>query len=265
MKKTVLIVGGSSGIGRATAREYLRRGDFVYNASRSPCLDTGVVNFEVNVAYPDTLAEAVAQILKERGKIDVFVYSAGYSAMAPLEFSEESDSRYLFEVNYWGFVAAVKTVLPIMKQQGGGRIVAVSSLGGVLPIPFEHAYSASKAALNAFVRDLNLELRPFNIRVTGVMPGGTKTPFTKKRKTIPPEESGYYGESYARAVKKLARVEQGGMNAARMGRAIAKKAARRRPPIIFAPGLRNKLASAASRLLPYKLQSAFIRTKFGLK
>lgn len=81
------------------------------------------------------------------------IYSAGVSMAAPIEYAREADWRYLFEVNFFGFVRAVRAVLPFMRD--GGRILAVGSVAGTVPVPFDSWYSASKAALDMFIRAAN--------------------------------------------------------------------------------------------------------------
>ncbi|MDR2634438.1 MAG: SDR family NAD(P)-dependent oxidoreductase [Clostridiales bacterium] len=261
MSKTALIFGASSGIGMESAKLFLKNGYTVYNAAREECPIGGVVSIETDVANLPDIVYAVGETVKNEGSLDVLVYSAGYSMAAPLEYAKQTDYRYLFEVNFFGFLEAVKAAAPQMKKQGGGRIVAISSIGAVLPIPFDGFYSASKAALNAMVRELNLEFQPYNIRLVSVMPGGTKTGFTMERNVYSDEDAGYYAERLNSAVRTLAKTEQHGMNPARVAKTVYRAATKDVNSLISSGGI-NKLYHMGSRLLPLNATDAGIASKY---
>lgn len=170
-KETVFIIGASDGIGRETAEKFLSAGYRVVNASRTVNATEGITNLYCDCSSSETIKEAVKKA-SEDGIITTAIYCAGYSFFAPLEHSEESDYRYLFEVNFFGAVTFMREIIPIMRKYGGGRIFLVSSIGGVSPIAYESFYSASKAAMNMLSLSMNLELNRFGIYVISIMPGG---------------------------------------------------------------------------------------------
>ncbi|MDR1940635.1 MAG: SDR family NAD(P)-dependent oxidoreductase [Clostridiales bacterium] len=260
--KTVLIIGASDGIGQKTAEIFIEKGYRVYNASRTPSALGGIVNITLDAADDISIQKAVNEIIAERQSVDIFVYSAGFSMSAPVESAIEQDYRYLFDVNFFAFAKAVQLIIPHMRSNGGGRIIAVSSMGGLFPIVFDSFYSASKAALNMFIKSIAIELEPYGIRVTSVMPGGTATGFTRKRKVYPPELTGDYEARLMKANAILADIEQNGMPPQRVAADIAAIAESPLPPIIHAVGIKNKILAAADKILPDSLNSMLVKNKY---
>lgn len=253
MKKVVLIIGGSSGIGLAAAKKFVRNSYTVYNGSRNACPDPAVISYTVDVADRTTIEDAVGDIAEREGRLDILVYSAGYSMAAPLEYALERDYRYLFDVNFFGAIAAAQTVIPMMKKQGGGRILYISSVGGILPIAYDAFYSSSKAALNMLAKELNIELNGSGILVTNIMPGGTRTPFTHERNVYSPDDAGEYARDMFAAAGSLAEIEQHGMDAESVADTVYRAAVAEHPPVLAASGLTNKLYHLASRIFPTKM------------
>ncbi|MBD5584664.1 MAG: SDR family NAD(P)-dependent oxidoreductase, partial [Clostridia bacterium] len=186
-KKTAIVVGGSSGIGYETCIRLVNRGWNVVNISRTPCKNAKVVNIQADVTVENQLTQAISSAC-EKYAVSALIYSAGFSMAAPIEYAKESDYRYLFDVNFFGALKSVQAVIPVFKD-GGGRIILVGSLGGDLPISFDSFYSASKSALEMLCRSAYSELKPYGIKVTGLLPGGTATAFTFKRKVYDSEEN----------------------------------------------------------------------------
>lgn len=241
-----IVIGGSSGIGKSVCDELLKRGVSVCNLSRTPCDLEGVQNIELDVAD----SAQTESVLSGLPVPDAVIYSAGFSLAAPVECVEESDYRYLFEVNFFGLVKTVKILSCKMRENGGGRIVAISSIGGIIPIAFDAYYSASKAAVDMFIREANIELNPYNVYLTSVRPGSTQTRFTFKRKVYPEESVGVYGDKLHKAVVTLADVEQRGMQPQDVAQCVMNVLDMKKPPATANAGLANKSLSLAEKLLP---------------
>lgn len=250
-KKTAIIVGGSSGIGCETCFKLVNRGWNVVNISRTPCKNAKVVNTEADVSKPEMLEEAIKSAT-ERYAVAALVYSAGFSMAAPIEYAKENDYRYLFDVNYFGALKSMQCVIPAFKN-GGGRIILVGSLGGDLPISFDSFYSSSKAALEMLCRAAYSELKPYGIKVTGLLPGGTATGFTFKRKVYTNEENKSYSGKVNRAVAALANMEQGGMQPAAVAEIIYNLIIADKPPVIKICGAKNTVFRLFSRVMPEKV------------
>ncbi|MCD8040276.1 MAG: SDR family NAD(P)-dependent oxidoreductase [Clostridia bacterium] len=249
-ERTAIIIGASSGIGCETASRLTSGGWKVFNISRTPCENKLVNNICADVTCGQDAYIGI-KLTAEKYGVDLLVYCAGCSMAAPIEHVQESDYKYLFEVNFFGALKAVQAAVPYMKQKGG-HIILVGSLGGDIPIIFDSFYSASKAALEMFARSAHSELKPYNIKVTAVLPGGTATGFTFKRKVYSEEKNGAYAGDVNRAVDALAHMEQGGMSAADVAVEIYKTALMDSPPVIKTCGAKNSAYRMLSRVMPEK-------------
>lgn len=250
-KRTVIVIGGSSGIGYETCLRLVNSGYNVINVSRTPCTNSRVKNVSCDVAAGSTLCDVI-KLNTEKYSVSAIVYCAGFSMAAPVEYAKESDIRYLFDVNYFGAVKAIQASLPYLKNTGG-KIVLVGSLGGDIPIVFDSFYSSSKAALEMLARSLYGELKPYGVSITAVLPGGTATGFTYKRKVYSSEETKSYSKNVNKAVAALANFEQSGMSAAQVAEVICKILAMDKPPIIKACGAKNVAFRYFGKIMPEKL------------
>jgi len=249
LDQRAVIVGASSGIGLATAKLFVENNYEVVNISRHEAPE-GIVDLDIlaDASVEGSLTAAIDHAATE-GKIDTFIYCAGYSLASPLEHLQSHDYRYLFEVNFFGAVEAMKAVIPYMKEVGG-RIVLVSSLGGTIPLVFDSVYSASKAAVDKLAESADMELKPYGIRVCSVRPGGVATNFTFKRNVYEDERIGEYADRQHKAVANLAHIEQGGMEPEKVAKAIWSVVESRNPPVKKVVGAKNVVADAAARVLP---------------
>ena len=258
-KKTVIVVGASSGIGYETALRLVGRGYCVVNISRTPCSLERVRNYAADVTAGDTLEKAVKSIAAESENIGGLIYCAGFSMAAPIEYADEKDYRYLFEVNYFGALRAIRAVAPYLKKRGG-NIILVSSMGSTFPVAFDSFYSCSKAAVDMLVKGASLELEPYNIRICSVQPGGTSTGFTFKRKVYADEDNREYAAKVKRATAALANMEQSGMSAGEVANTVADAFCEKNPPLLLQCGGWNKFYAVANRVLPGKA-TQFINKK----
>lgn len=249
MDREVFIVGASSGIGEAVAKKFISDGYSVMNMSRTPCKIAGVGNIICDVSDREALDAALKSYKLNHAKLCVLVYSAGFSMAAPLEHVREDDYRYLYEVNLFGFMKVLQELLPLLRN-AGGVACAISSIGGITPIAYDSYYSSSKAALNMLVNALQLELLDKGVKVISVMPGGTKTRFTYKRKIYSCDLSDDYHKDMFEAVKSLHNIEQNGMKAEAVAETVFKLCTSQPLSHTFASGFINKLISFGIRILP---------------
>lgn len=262
MSQVVFVIGGSSGIGAATVTMLLNQNYIVYQGSRTFHPDKRVHNLIVDVTNPDTIKEAVDTINQDNKRIDILIYCAGFSMAAPVELVERTDYQYLFDVNVFGLIEVVQATLPLMKKTGG-KIIQVGSTASYLPIPYDGYYSASKVALSMLGLEFHNQLKKLGIQVTSIHPGGTKTPFTKKRKVYDRITSDY--KDMDKAVQALASIEQGGMEAERVAHIICKTIKKSRMPLEVICGFTNKIACVLTRFIPKRCTLYFVRRKFGIK
>ncbi len=181
-----------------------------------------------------------------------------------MEFAKSGDYRYLFEVNYFGAIEALRAAMPYLKKRGG-RVVFVGSLGGDMPVPYDSFYSSSKAALCMLAREANVELRERGVRVSALLPGGTATDFTYSRRIYGEAESLNYAQSVKKASAALANIEQGGMNPSLVAEAIIKLAEKKNPPPVAVAGGMNGLTRYLYKLLPERITDWYVRKKFNQK
>lgn len=183
MKKTVLITGSSSGIGKAVAKLFAEKGWNVAATMRRPEAEkdlretSNLKLFRLDVQDEASIAEAVRQVIAAFGKIDVLVNNAGYGLTGVAEFIELDEIRKQFEVNVFGLMATTNAVLPHFRANQSGRIVNISSMGGRLTFPLFSYYHSSKFAVEGYSESLNYELNPLGISIKLVEPGSTQTEF----------------------------------------------------------------------------------------
>ena len=183
MKKTLLITGASSGIGKAAARRFQAEGWNVIATMRSPereaeltALD-GVLVTRLEVLDVASIGAAVDAGLNRFGRIDALLNNAGYGAYGPLEATPLDKVRRQFDVNVMGVLATTQAVLPHLRRQRSGVIVNVSSIGGKITFPLGTLYHGTKFAVEGLSEALHYELLPLGIRVRIVEPGMVKTDF----------------------------------------------------------------------------------------
>jgi len=175
-----MVTGCSSGIGLALCRELKKRNCIVYATARkeSAIAALKAEGFEaviLDVVSEKSIKEAVAEVHKKEGRIDVLINNAGINIYGPLIEQDLNEVKNLFETNVFGVLAVSKHVAPIMITQKKGKIVNIGSVVGLLAIPFGGSYSASKSAVNALSDALRMELAPFGIEVSSVITGGVKS------------------------------------------------------------------------------------------
>lgn len=257
MNKVVIITGGSSGIGLCTAAALRDRGCKVYELSRRDSEVTGITHIKCDVTDEAQIAAAVGQVMAESGKIDILINNAGFGISGAVEFTDTAEAQRLFDVNFFGMVRMNHAVLPLMRQQGGGRIVNLSSVAAPVPIPFQTYYSAGKAAVNSYTMALSNEVKPFGITVCAVMPGDIKTGFTAARqKSIVGDD--IYGGRITRSVAGMEKDEQTGMDPAEAGAFIASVALKNSRKPLYTIGIAYKGAVFLTKILPARWLNALI-------
>ena len=183
MTKTWFITGASKGFGREWAEAALKRGDGVAATARRPeTLDAlvdeygdAVLPIQLDVTDRDADFDAVQRAADHFGKLDIVINNAGYGHFGMIEELSEGDIRDQMETNLFGALWVTQAALPIMRAQGSGHIIQVSSIGGISAFPTVGAYHASKWALEGFSQSLSREVAGFGIHVTLVEPGGYST------------------------------------------------------------------------------------------
>ena len=175
---TVLITGATSGIGLLIANHLFENGYTVYGTSRTPEKYKHTVPFdllELDVNSDRSVDNCIETLISESKTIDVLINNAGIGICGSAEETTAGQAYRQFETNFWGVVKMTRAVLPLMRQQRSGKIVTIGSLAGLVGVPFQSYYSASKHALEGFLKSVKLEVAPFNIKISVVEPGFFKT------------------------------------------------------------------------------------------
>jgi short-subunit dehydrogenase len=174
------VTGASAGIGEAAAHALVDAGFTVYGTSRRAAAGEkrdGVVFLPLDVTDDGSAAGVVREVLERSGRIDVLVNNAGVGIAGAAEESSIEQARALFETNVFGSIRMTRAVLPHMREQGGGRIINVSSVLGLVPAPFMALYAATKHAIEGYSESLDHEVREHGVRVLLVEPAYTRISF----------------------------------------------------------------------------------------
>jgi len=234
MQKVILITGVSSGFGKATAELLSSKGHIVYGTSRKPLETNGINNLVMDVTKPETIKAAVAEIMSKEGRIDVLINNAGMGIGGAIELATEEEIQLQMGTNFRGMANVCREVLPVMRKQRSGKIINISSIGGVMGLPYQGWYSASKFAIEGYSEALAAEVKQFGISVSMVEPGDFATNFTASRRnseaTMQNED---YRESYARSLAIIEKEENGGLQPSVLAKKICKIVDAKKPRLRY--------------------------------
>ncbi|MGB9629557.1 MAG: SDR family oxidoreductase [Thermodesulfobacteriota bacterium] len=251
-EKVILITGASSGIGLACARHLKEKGFQVYGTTRRKEFTDQEFQYpllSLDVCVEDDGTRVITDVLERAGRLDVLINNAGFGIAGPIEETPISEIKAQFEVNFYGLIRMCQAVIPVMRKQGGGLIINISSIGGILSLPFQSAYSASKFAVEAITRAMRMELKGSKIKVTAVRPGDCCTDFTNRRRNL--VTSKIYEEAFRRVLEVIEKNEREGMNPEKVAKLIEKIIHTPNPKANYAVGsFTEKLAICLERILP---------------
>lgn len=273
VSKAVLVTGCSSGIGRATAVELVRRGWRVYASARRPdsiadLADSGCKTLQLDVCDEESMRAAVAHIEDAHGAVGVLINNAGYGREGAVESIPIEDMRHQFETNLFGPARLSQLVLPAMRRQRWGKLVNVSSVGGRLTFPGGGVYHASKYALEALSDALRFELRAFGVDVIIIEPGFIKTSFGSTSIDVMSDPApGPYARFNKHVAEKIHTTYTGPTSILASGpesvaRVIARAVSSNRPRARYLVTTFARVGLTAKRLLPDAAFDAFWRTQF---
>ena len=269
MPEVVVVTGASSGIGRSCADRLHREGWTVVGASRRGTSAGGWSPLVMDVDDDGSVSEGLDRVVAEHGRIDAVVTCAGWGLAGAVEETPLADARDQFETLFWGTVRVVQGVLPGMRERERGRIVLMSSIGGIVSLPFQAFYSAAKFALEGYGEALAYEVAPFGLDVTLVEPGNVRTGFTAARREVayshPDGDSSAYAAAAMRAVGKMAEDESNGVDPKQVADVALRVLTARRPPRRVSVGsMDERVGIAAKRLLPHRLFERAAKGSLGV-
>lgn len=263
---TILITGISSGFGKAIADGLAKAGHRVYGTHRRDVERIEGVNYiQAEVTDEVQVGNAVNQVLEREGRIDVFISNAGMGVAGPLEFTSTDDILHQMDVNWGGMVKFLHHIIPVMRRQGYGKIICISSIGGLIGLPFQGAYSASKFAIEGYCQALRMELKSSGVKVVVVEPGDFATEFTGKRRSVTCKEADRAYPRYRTALNNVEKDESSGLKPEVLARTIGKIITDRNPKnrYIVATFL-QKLSVCLKNILPSKLFEFILSKYYGM-
>lgn len=272
-QRVILITGASSGIGQACAGHLAALGYRVYGTSRratfpeeprpagaydprgpSDACD-GVTMIPMDVTDDASVERAVRYIIEAEGRLDVVVNNAGMGIAGAVEDTSLEEARAQFETSFFGMLRVCRAVLPAMRERRSGLIVNVSSVAGVIGIPFQALYSAAKFAVEGLSEALRLEVAPHGVQVVVIEPGDFSTGFTgNRRRTAASLTNPAHADACRRALEVMERDEEAGGPPVPVARLLARIVASRSPRLRYSVGpLPERAAIVLKGIVPQRL------------
>lgn len=256
MQKVAIITGASHGIGYAIAIKLLDADWKVYNISRHKCDHEKIISYEADVNNYSKIVEIFEEVFKIEGRIDAVINNAGFGIAGAIEETKPENVDSIINTNLAALIKICGISIPYLKQNKG-RIINISSVAGVIPLPYQACYSATKAGVEVFSRALATEVRHLGIKVTAVLPGDTKTDFTKSR--VIDGQS----ERMTKSVGKMAKDEQNGKSPDYVAKIVLKILKQKRPPLRKTIGFLSKFEIFLTRICSTKFVNFIVRKLYG--
>lgn len=264
-KNVVLVTGSSAGIGRACVDQLHDANWVVIGASRRSTPGVKWQEITMDVDDDNSVRESVDTVIAEHGRIDAVVTSAGWGLAGAAEHTSIDEAKAQLETNFWGTVRVIHAVLPLFREQKGGRVVAMSSIGGLIGLPYQSFYSASKFALEGYCESLAYEVHPYNIHVTLVEPGNFHTDFTQSRRMVSTPGDDPYRTAREKAIAKMAHDEAKGADPSQVAHVVEKVLKSSNPPRRVSVGnFDERIGLVAKRVLPFGLFERSAKSSLGI-
>ena len=262
----VLITGISSGFGKAMAERLSAEGHRVYGTYRNLRERIPGVNYlQADVRSDEDAKNAVQAVLDAEGRIDVFISNAGRGIGGPLEFCSLDAAREQMDTNWMGMVRFLHYVLPAMRVQRSGKILCFSSIGGLMGLPFQGLYSASKFAIEGYCEALRLEVRSFGIDVILIEPGDFATSFTASRRSVADEKAFAVYTTYRDSLASIEKDETGGLKPEYLAAKIARILRKKRPAYSYVIAtFEQRLSVTLKKLLPQRWFATILSSYYKL-
>lgn len=270
-RKTVLVTGASSGIGKATSLYLAGKGYAVVGTGRSAARleplqseasarNLPVTTVELDINSGEDVDRALPGLLEDHGGVDALVNNAGYGLWGPLETLGLDQLKAQFETNFFAVVRLIQEVLPGMIERRSGAIVNVGSVEGRIATPFNAAYAASKFAMEGMSEALRTEVGPFGVRVAVVEPGAVETSFLRNQVIGEGAESGatVYTPFVERYRTRSKRFHKLAADPVKVAEVIHKVLRSRRPALRHPVGVDARAGMLGARLLPERLFQALV-------
>ena len=268
MGKVILITGISSGFGKETAALLAQNGHIVYGTVRKPAeIDPFVHVLQMDLMNLESVSRVVNTVLEEKGRIDILINNAGMHTGGPIETLSLEYVKMQMDTNFLGLVHLTREVLPIMRKQGVGTIINFGSIGGLMGLPFQGFYSASKFAIEGFSEALRMEVKPFGIKVVMVNPGDFKTNNSLNRRGfLATSADDPYQSQFEKTLTIIEDDEAKGWAPEILAKKIVKIVESKKPNQRYViASLEQKMAVVLKFILPGKIFSKILEGHYGIK
>lgn len=277
--KVAVVTGSSTGIGFETSITLARNGFHTYATMRKlegektkPVTEVAksenlqLQAIELDVDNDKSVADAINTIVEERKRIDVLINNAGYGLGGALEDSSMDEIKAQFETNFFGAVRATKAVLPVMRRQGEGKIVNITSMGGRIAIPLSSSYHGSKFALEGLSESIQYELEPVGIKVILIEPGAVGSNFWKNIKIAKSssDSNSPYSQFGNRILKAYKEMEQNTISPSVVANTILDAVTSNNPQLRYVVGEDAAKTLEARKNMPDREFGDLIKKQFGI-
>lgn len=261
MDKTILITGTTSGIGQSIALYLHNLGYKVIGTYRTSPKDYPFQQIQLDI----TDQNAVQNTIRSLDTIDVLINNAGIGQSGAIEDMGIEYIKHEFETNFFGTVQLTQAILPKMREQGSGKIINISSMAGLIGMPFQGSYAASKHALEGFTASLRMEVTPFGIQVTNLLPGDFQTDFTKNRTVFSTNQSPYF-TAFSKVLAKIETDESNGSNPDKIAKLVAQLILKKRlKPRYLVGSFTEHLLISLRKILPSSLIERMLAQHFNIR
>ncbi|MCK5129424.1 MAG: SDR family oxidoreductase [Clostridiales bacterium] len=256
-KKVALITGASSGIGKAIYIQLIKQDWIVYGTSRkikekqTEKIDGGLMIY-LDVNNQQSIDDVLSIVKDKQGRLDALINNAGYGIAGSIEDTSHEEAMAQFDTNFFGVLSMIQASLELLKRSKG-IIVNISSVAGILSIPFQGMYSASKAAMELMSEAVRMELKDDGVRVSIVEPGDTKTEFTANRQMIENAYTAGYEKKLRASVARMEKDEQNGTPPEAVAKMVCRLIKRKNPPMRRSVGFSYQVLLFLKRILPNRL------------
>ncbi|HPF87662.1 MAG TPA: SDR family NAD(P)-dependent oxidoreductase [Candidatus Limiplasma sp.] len=268
-KGTVWIIGGSSGLGLATAKAFAADGWFVVSGARSfhnEAQSGSIRSLQLDVTDPESRNTFMREALALRPRVDVLVYCAAILVLSPCESTAYEEYARVMQTNFLGITAFVSYVMPMMREQKNGKIVLFSSINGLLGIPFQSAYVASKHAVEGYAECLAMECKAMGIQVCVIEPGDHRGGSQRCRLSTQLAEASPYRDAFAKGIAIIRHDEANGLLPSGLAEAVLKNVNRKHMRFrVRVAKADQKLAVILHDILPPSMNTRILRDYYGKK
>ena len=268
MNQVVLVTGASSGIGKSIAFHLHKLGYTVYGTSRNPEQYSETFPFtlvQLDVTKKDSITQLIQTLKEKEHRIDVLINNAGVGITGPVEETLLDAMRANFETNFFGPLAMIQAVLPIMRKHTDGIIINITSIAGYMGLPFRGAYSASKGALNIISEALRMEIAAQGIRVMTLAPGDYATDIASRRYHEAVIENSPYQNTYQESLNTMDAHVDSGNDPIEIALKVAALLRKKTPKPHYVVGsFLQKFSITLKKILPQKAYEKLLKNHYKL-